>query len=392
MRKAAGKFIVSLVVLAVVLVAVLVPLGSISSFSSLLNPRSGIWASSSGSPQIGYSNITVESHGKVAKVEVFQQADGFTAIASNSTWATYYEQGYLTAKFRLLEMDLFRRTVQGNMSAILGSSFLSSDKFYRSLGMYQVAEQSAALASKNATFYSAISNFTDGVNNYISHLNAGNLPLLFRLIGYIPTALNISDTYAIQELLTWELSGSTDPVGFNTALQNMPSNVLKAFYPAYPASVQSPIDPVALSPSIYSGPGDISSLSLYSKNPVVNETNLTGAVSTLHNEMKAGYNAFNSLPSDMLLGVNPFAPSSFAFYDRGSNNWAVSPSRTGNNGSIVANDPHLSTTLPSIWIGFQLVAPGLNVVGVTFPGVPGVILGHNPYLAWGAPDSESQQV
>lgn len=391
MRKTAIKFAISLIVLVILIVSLMIPVASLPSFSNLLNPKTGIWSTSTQSPIVGYTNHTVEFDGKSAKVQVYQEQDGFTAIASNQTWATFYEQGYLTAKYRLLEMDLFRRTIQGNMSAILGSSFLPSDKFYRSLGMYQVAQESAILAKQNASFYSAITNFTAGVNSYIDSLNSGNLPLMFRLIGYTPGPWKLADTFAIQELLTWELSGSTDPVGFNSALTHMPESVIKAFYPTYPASVQSPIDPSSMSPSIYNGPGDINTLSLYTPNPVVNSTNLTGATTSFLGEISNASSAFNSISSD-LMGVNPFDPTSFNFNDKGSNNWAVSPSRTNDNGSILANDPHLTTTLPSIWIGFQLVAPGLNVVGVTFPGVPGIILGHNPYLAWGATDGESQQV
>lgn len=341
---------------------------------------------------MGYTNVTVRNEGNTSLVTVYQEQDGFTAIASNSTWATFFEEGYLTAKYRLLEMDLFRRTVQGNMSAILGPSFLSSDQFYRSLGMYQTALESANLSRQNSSFYSAITNFTSGVNAYIDSLNPGNLPLLFRLLGYTPGPWKLADTYAIQELLTWELSGSTDPVGFNSALLNMPSSVIHAFYPAYPASIQDPIAPANQSKEIYNGPGDVNGLDLYSPNPVVNETNLTASVSALQDEIMSGKQAFNSISQSVLMGVNPFAPTSFNYNDEGSNNWAVSPMRTNNNGSVLANDPHLTTSLPSIWIGFQLVAPGLNVVGVTFPGVPGVILGHNPYLAWGATDDEAQQV
>ena len=77
--------------------------------------------------------------------------------------------------------------------------------------------------------------------------------------------------------------------------------------------------------------------------------------------------------------------------DFGSNNWAVNGVKTHNTSSLLANDPHLTTEVPSIWLGFQLVSPGQNVIGVVFPGFPGVVLGHNPHIAWGATNGQVQQ-
>ncbi|EQD32884.1 Peptidase S45, penicillin amidase, partial [mine drainage metagenome] len=81
-----------------------------------------------------------------------------------------------------------------------------------------------------------------------------------------------------------------------------------------------------------------------------------------------------------------------AYKDFGSNNWAVNGFRTHNTSALLANDPHLTTEVPSIWLGFQLVSPVQNVVGVVFPGFPGIVLGHNPKVAWGATNGQVQQI
>ena len=67
-----------------------------------------------------------------------------------------------------------------------------------------------------------------------------------------------------------------------------------------------------------------------------------------------------------------------------SNNWVISGKRTLDGKPLLANDPHLLASAPNIWYLTHLAAPNVRVSGVTFPGVPGIVLGHNEFIAWGA--------
>ncbi len=159
-------------------------------------------------------------------------------------------------------MDFTRRLAEGNLSGIVGSSALSSDEFYRTLLMYPVAAEIVDNLSKSSPTYLAVSEFTAGVNSFISSLTPASVPLLFKLLGYLPTPWTMEDTYVVQQLLTWQLSSSFDPLFFNYALEKMPENMIAALYPPYPGSVQYPIEPSSLNPGIYSETGNLANLSL----------------------------------------------------------------------------------------------------------------------------------
>jgi len=382
------RFILSFAVLAILLGATALPLGALPPLSNLLNPQTGIWSSNSNSVETGLNSFSVSQNGSTANISTDVDPNGFIRIASNETWALYYEQGYLTAKFRLTQLDFTRRLAEGNLSAVLGSSSLGSDEFYRTLEMYPVAQEIVGNLSKTSLAYEAVSEYTSGVNSYITSLTKTTLPLLFKLLQYSPAPWRMEDTYIVQQLLTWQLSSSFDPLSFNFALEKMPQNVVTAFYPAYPGSIQHPIEPSSLNTTIYEGSGNLQNLSLYSPtipNLTVSPDQTTNfAIAPGSDNTQA-----NLIVSPLLLELGSLRYSLPPFIDKGSNNWAVSSNLTGG-GALLANDPHLSITVPPIWLGFQLVGPGENIVGVTFPGAPGVVLGHNSYIAWGATNSGVQ--
>ena len=389
-RRVRRRLVISIIILIIILFAGALPLGPLPALSGFLNPSSGIWAANSTPLSTSAQNFTLTQNGSVAHLTVLIDTNGYIRIASNQTWALYYEQGYMSAEYRLEQMDLERREAEGNLSQILGPSELGSDEFYRSLEMYPVATEIVSNLSKTSLSYIATNEYTMGVNAYISSLTPSTMPLIFKLLKYTPTPWRMEDTYIVQQLLSWSLSSSFDSLYFNFALQNMPQNVVQAFYPAYPGSIQNPIEPASLNPSIYSGTGNLKNLSLYSPSTTIS------APPQISTEETAFQGSGARSASSLLLGISEFlnkfpavslSPSNLL--DFGSNDWAVSSNLTGD-GALLANDPHLSITVPPIWLGFQLVAPGVNVAGVTFPGAPGVILGHNPYIAWGATDAETQ--
>ncbi len=384
------RLIISLAILAILLAGTALPIGSLPPLQKLLNPETGIWAPSSpvNNLELGQQSTTIVLNGTSARVDLNIDQNGFVRIASNETWAMYFEQGYMTAKLRLTQMDFTRRLAEGNLSAIVGSSALSSDEFYRTLEMYPVATEVINNLSKSSAAYIAVSSFTAGVNSYMSSISSPSLPLLFKLLDYTPTQWKMEDTYVVQQLLTWQLSSSFDPLFFNYALEKMPENVITSLYPAYPSSVQFPMVPYSLNPAIYSESGNLKNLTLYS--PTILSLNLSSfQTAALVTAPRSNNSEANSIISQLWSQLNSVRTTFHSIDDKGSNNWAVSSNLTGG-GAILANDPHLSITVPPIWLGFQLVGPGENVIGVSFPGTPGIVLGHNPYIAWAATDSNVQ--
>ncbi|MGC8609216.1 MAG: penicillin acylase family protein, partial [Thermoplasmata archaeon] len=378
------SFIISIVAIAIVLVFIDVPLGPLPPVKNIFNPSSGVWSEPPPPyiPGASFHNIT--QNGKRSEIMVYNEADGFIGIYSNTTWGLYYEQGYLEAMYRLEQMDILKRTSEGNLSAILGPSELSTDIFFRDLNDYKIAQEEVANLSDQNLTYIAVSEFVDGINAYINNLTPASMPVLFKILDFTPHDWTITDVFSIQQLFLWENSaGGFDPVYFNYALMKMPENVIRAFYPAYPAGIQNPIVPYALNPYVYDETGDISNLTMYS--PSYNYTDNSVPV------IPSIASGSNPIPSNYPGGF-PLSDLQYNVYrDFGSNDWAVNGIKTSNVSSLLANDPHLTTSVPSIWMGFQLVSPGQNVIGVVFPGFPGVVLGHNPYLAWGATNGQIQE-
>lgn len=385
------KLSAAIIGVAVVLAVMYIPFSPLAPLVDVLNPGIGIgvWGSTP-PPGIGCINNTVAINSSTAEVTVCVTPDGFIRIAANQDWALFYEQGYLTAEYRLAQLVFMRAMAEGNLSSIVGPSMIQSDEFYRTLESTIVAQETVNQLNKSSYEYMALHYYVLGINDYIKSMPPSRLPLVLKVLGYEPTPWSMRDTFAIQQLLTWSLSGTDDPLAFTFALENMPKQAVEALYPAYPPSVQYPIYSYNLNPTIYEGSGNARNLSLYSMNPLP-----PGIALPAFNKAAEDAIAFfqgdpsfsSSIVGKILPGFNPFIHYVEGLTDAGSNNWVVNASMGT---AILANDPHLTTTVPSIWIGFQLVAPGLNVVGVDFPGTPGVILGHNPYIAWGATDAEPQ--
>lgn len=394
-RPKAKSLMISVSVLVVVMVVTAIPIGGLPPLQKLLSPNSGVWDPQipTGSIGVQYMNLTV--NGSKTSIITYTQSDGFIAIDSNTTWGLYYEQGFQEAKHRLEQMDFLKRTALGTLAQVVGPSVISSDKFYRTLMDYQLASAEAANISKTSLTYLALNSFAEGINAYINSLTPTTMPLLFKLLNYVPGSWNITDVLAVQQLFLWQNSaGGMDPLYFNYALQNMPESVIQAFYPAYPSGMQNPIVPYSVNPLVYSGTGDLSNLTLYT--PSFNYTgNVSQIVSLNENTILDNYTHVSTVDSSVFeryFDINGSLNLQYeTFTDLGSNDWAVNGVKTGNSSALLANDPHLTTSAPSIWIGFQLVGPGENAIGVIFPGFPGIILGHNTKIAWGATNGQVQQ-
>ncbi|BAB60366.1 penicillin G acylase [Thermoplasma volcanium GSS1] len=395
MRIKLTRLVITLVILIVLLFSMFTSIGPLPPLAKILNPSTGIFSAPSKDSSYSYipgaENISIQYNGQKYTVLVFKQADGFIGVASNNSNAVFYEQGYLEAQYRLEELDFLKRTALGNLSAVVGQTTLSTDILMRELQFYNTAVEEYQNLPKTSFTYESLHAFVSGINAYIQNLTYSKLPILFKILNYEPHKWNVTDVLAVQQLFLWENSaGGFDPVYFNIALEKMPESLIKAIYPAYPAGIQHPIVPYNLNPSVYNETGDISNLSLYtpSFNVTYSLSASSSALISFYDSAQNGYLEASRLftGNDMNLKI-----SYSVFHDFGSNDWAVNGIKTHNTSALLANDPHLTTSLPPIWMGFQLVAPGMNVIGVTFPGFPGVILGHNPYLAWGATNGQIQE-
>lgn len=279
---------------------------------------------------------TVQVGGTDGPIEIIRDAEGVPHIYATTDHDAFYGLGYVHAQDRLWQMEMQRRIGAGRLSEILGEATLSIDKFQRTLGYYRAAQ--ADLNIIEARSRQALEAYAAGVNQWLSE--GHTLPPEFVLLGVKPTPWQPVDSLVWQKMMSWDLGGNYDvELLYQQLAQAVGPERTAQLLPDYPAE----------------------------------------GVSVL-----AGLD-FDSQAAASLLSIDRLLETGFGHGGReaGSNNWVVAGSRTATGLPLLADDPHLGTSIPSIWYLAELQGETLHVVGATFPGLPAVVIGHNERVAWG---------
>lgn len=271
-----------------------------------------------------------EIHIPVAEtVTVTTDDHGVPHIEAESLQDLYTSQGYVQAQSRMLQMELSRRQASGTLSEIVGEATVDTDKYFRTLGLRRAAEASYDLYSDEAK--EVLQWFADGVNAYIDEaIEEKKLPIEFTLLGAEPAEWTPIDSLTIGKYMAYDLGGHYETQAFNYyALDQFPEEKALELFPVYPEN----------------------------RKTIIEDSEIDIASQLGHILVPERFN--------------------------GSNDWVVSGEMTKSGKPLLADDPHLGLATPSIWYQMHLEAEDMNVEGVIFAGVPGIILGHNEHIAWG---------
>lgn len=289
-----------------------------------------------------------------APVTVTRDERGIPHIEAQTEIDLFRAQGYVTAQDRLWEMDLTRRAVSGRLSEVMGGGMLATDKFFRTLTLRRAAEASVPELSPETV--SILSAYAEGVNAFIEQAVAsGGLSPEFTLLGYQPEPWSIVDSLSIGKYMAYDMNGDQmqSEIFYYQLRQAVGDQLTSQLVPAYPS------DGVTI---MKAAEGTAAKKAAYAAMPEDN----------------------SRIDVAGLMAAAPW-PEEFV----GSNNWVISGRLTATGKPLLANDPHLSLRTPSIWYqGHLAVKGGLNVIGVTIPGAPGLILGHNEKIAWGMTNTD----
>jgi penicillin amidase len=301
---------------------------------------------------------TISIAGLRDSVTVRRDERGIPYIEANNDDDLYLTQGYITASDRMFQMDILRRDVRGELAEILGASALAEDKRHRTFGFARVVDEAATHLPPNLN--QAMNAYAKGVNAYIDSLNDQNLPPEFRILQYKPRHWTPADSLAVGKLLAEYLSASWQLDIMRASLASLPKEKRDALLPE-----RSPLDVLVVGED---RGGKSQKTRQFS--------------SAVDPQLVAQLNELILIEqqSRARLGLPALNAETF----QASNNWVVSGNRTVTGKPLLANDPHIPATAPGIWYQTELVAPGMHVAGVTFPGAPGIVLGHNDRVAWGA--------
>ncbi|NNE66932.1 MAG: penicillin acylase family protein [Pyrinomonadaceae bacterium] len=297
---------------------------------------------------------TAEVKGLESEVLVRRDARSIPYIKAGNLKDLYFGQGFETARDRLWQMDLMRRVARGRLAELFGKAVLEEDKRWRRFGFSEIAAESAK--NLNPKLKLALESYARGVNAYISSVKSEDLPVEFQILKYEPEPWTAADTIVIGKILADALS-TTWWLDFERVRQKkLPTEKFRAI-----TNVTTPADVV-----------------LFGKDARLSKSRKAG-VATLTDEMYAVIEREKEIRKSSLSKIGLYANNLAA-----SNNWVISGKKTIDGNAILANDPHLRPSAPGIWYLTHLSAPNMRVAGVTFPGVPGIVLGHNENIAWGA--------
>ena len=288
------------------------------------------------------------------EVTVRRDGRGIPYIEAKTDSDLYFTQGYITASDRLWQMDLLRRLARGETAEIFGNSVLEEDKRWRRFGFAEIANQS--VAELTPALRSALDDYARGVNAYIATLDDKSMPIEFKILQYKPRQWTPTDTIVIGKILADALSTTWRNDLLRASMQTLSKEKF--------ADLTNQVTPYDV---VLFGKDAPRANAVLAKFPIVDEATL--AMAERQDEIR----------KSSLERIGLYAEDLAA-----SNNFVISGKRTADGKPILENDPHLAPTAPGIWYLTHLSSPTIRVSGVTFPGVPGIVLGHNESIAWGA--------
>lgn len=279
---------------------------------------------------------TLEIAGLKERVAIIRDRWGVPHIYAAGLEDLFFAQGYVQAQDRLWQMELNRRLANGRLSEIFGEASFEADRFVRTVGIARAAANDLACLSPESR--SLLDAYLRGVNTYME-MNPRKLPLEFVILGFKPEPWQPLDTLAWIKMQAWQLSAN-----WATELLN--------------AALVGKVGPERAAGLFCGYPQD---------NPVI----LAGqeVIQAAEQVLEAFGNLEAWFPADALAGR--------------SNSWAVRGRRSVTGKALFAYDPHLGLTMPSLWHACHLVCPDLEATGATFPGMPGVVVGHNAKITFG---------
>jgi penicillin amidase len=322
----------------------------------LLDPANGIWNAVQTAELP--TDATVAIPGMSADTRVVYDDRDVPHIFAPTIADAYRALGYVVARDRLFQMEMQARAGAGTITELAGEVALPLDEQTRQVGMGRAAELRVKNMDTTSAYWGLASNYATGVNAYIESLKPRDYPVEYKLLQRTPDAWTIEKSFNLMTRMGWTLASSDDELSRLRVSAAIGKTAADALFRTH-SPIVDPIQPrdnmVRFDTATFPAPGAPD----------------TTALAILNGIGSRGTMQLASLANDR--GADAI----------GSNNWAISPSRSKSGYALLAGDPHLELSLPSIWYEVHMVVPGqLDVYGVTIPGAPSVIIGFNRRVSW----------
>jgi penicillin G amidase len=362
---------------------VLVGLAGLLVLLLVVTAAGGTWTVRRGFPTVA-GELTMSALD--GPVEVLRDEHGIPTIVASTSLDLVRAQGFVHAQDRFWEMDVRRHVTAGRVSELFGDTQVDTDRFVRTLGWRRIAEQELELLAPETI--GLLEAYAEGVNAWIADRRGGQLSLEHALLrvtgagGYEPEPWSPADSVAWLKAMAWDLRSNLEVELERGRLQGVdlgPGRDWQELFPAYPYDRHETILP--------RGSTDDGS---FDPDAEVPATGVAAelASSTDDRPVQVSLEEAFARTHDALLA----APQLLGDGERagiGSNSWVIAPERSATGSALLANDPHLGPSQPSLWYQVGLRCAEVtddcpfHAVGYSFSGVPGIVIGHNDRIAWG---------
>ena len=310
-----------------------------------------------------------------APVTVKRDSLGVPQIYAENISDLFFAQGFVHAQDRFWEMDVRRHITAGRLSEMFGESQIETDSFLRTLGWRKIAEQEVSMLSDRSR--QILDAYSAGVNAYISERSGSELSLEYSVLSIQNPDYTIepwvpADSVAWLKALAWDLRGNmTEEIYRAIMSASVGVTETEKLFPAYPFAEHRPIVEIG---AVVDG--------VFNQDAQP-DGSMVGA--------SANYSARQIEALERVAGMEATLGEWLGESGKGigSNSWVIAGEKTESGMPLLANDPHLAPTMPSLWyqagLRCQVVTPDCNydVSGWTMAGLPGVFIGHNNNIAWG---------
>jgi penicillin amidase len=317
--------------------------GQLPPIGPFLNPSTGFWQNAESKNILPAENLKIK--GLTGKVIIQYDDYRIPHIFAENDHDLYLAQGFVTARDRLWEMDIQTRSASGRLAEVVGPAALDIDRYHRRTGMVYGAENTLRGIMKNPLSRMMVLAYTEGVNAYIHSLAPKDYPIEFKLLDYAPEEWKPINCAFLLKLMSETLAGGSDQYAMTNNLAQFGAKTVNELFPDH-SFHEEPIIPVGTK---------------WDLKPLPIPKPSAGFLAQTDESVK---------PPEKHPGV-------------GSNNWVIGGGKTASGYPILANDPHLHLTFPSIWYQLQLSSPTVNVYGASLPGAPCIIIGYNHKISWG---------
>ena len=315
----------------------------------------GLWTVRRSFPQ---TSGQIEIEGLGGDVEVVRDSLGVPHIYAGNSDDLFFAQGFVHAQDRFWQMDFWRHIGKARLSEMFGEDQLDTDRFLRSLGWEGLARQEFANLSPELSGY--LEAYSAGVNAYVSNRPPAAISLEYALLPLLNSGYEIepwdpTDSLVWAKVMAWDLGGNMRAEIDRVMLsKTLPADRVEQLYPPMPDD-----------------------------KPVIVESEGAQAGSLAPDVPGSAIRAIAGLAT-IVRAVDETTGGGFEGI--GSNNWVISGEHTRSGLPILANDTHLAIQMPSIWYENALHCDSgcdFDLIGFTFAGIPGIVIGHNNHHAWG---------